>query len=67
MAFTLFSARQPSSSARLPLTLMTLEAWTLGTITGADSEKYLQGQVTADVAQLTPEQHSVRRALRRQR
>lgn len=57
MAFTPFSARQPSSSARLPLTLMTLEAWALGTITGADSEKYLQGQVTADVAQLAPEQH----------
>ena len=57
MAFTPFSSRQPTSSARLPLTLMTLDDWALGTITGADSEKYLQGQVTADVAQLAPGEH----------
>lgn len=57
MAFTPFSSRQPSPSARLPLTLMTLEDWALGSITGADSEKYLQGQITADVAQLAPGEH----------
>lgn len=57
MAFTPFPPRQPTASARLPLTLMTLEDWSLGSITGADSEKYLQGQVTADVAKLTDEQH----------
>lgn len=57
MAFTPFSSRQPSSSAHLPLTLMTLDDWALATITGADSEKYLQGQITADVAQLTAGQH----------
>ncbi|WP_249022771.1 MULTISPECIES: tRNA-modifying protein YgfZ [Kluyvera] len=57
MAFTPFPPRQPSASARLPLTLMTLDDWALATISGADSEKYLQGQVTADVAQLDEHQH----------
>ncbi|MBV8041792.1 tRNA-modifying protein YgfZ [Pluralibacter sp.] len=57
MAFTPFPPRQPSASARLPLTLMTLDDWALATISGQDSEKYLQGQVTADVAQLTEHQH----------
>ena len=57
MAFTPFSPRQPAASARLPLTLITLDDWALATLTGADSEKYLQGQVTADVAQLTEHQH----------
>ncbi|HFZ8995544.1 TPA: tRNA-modifying protein YgfZ [Citrobacter freundii] len=57
MTFTSFPPRQPSASARLPLTLMTLDDWALATINGADSEKYLQGQVTADVNQLTEQQH----------
>ncbi len=57
MAFTLFPPRQPTASARLPLTLMTLDDWALATITGADSEKYMQGQVTADVSQMTEDQH----------
>ena len=57
MAFTPFPPRQPGVSARLPLTLMTLDDWALATVTGADSEKYLQGQVTADVAQMTEHQH----------
>ena len=57
MAFTPFPPRQPSSSARLPLTLMTLDDWALATITGPDGEKYLQGQITADVSHLTDEQH----------
>lgn len=57
MAFTPFSPRQPAASARLPLTLMTLDDWALVTLAGADAEKYLQGQVTADVAQLTEHQH----------
>lgn len=52
MAFTPFPPRQPSSSARLPLTLMTLDDWALATITGPDGEKYLQGQITADVLSL---------------
>ena len=30
MAFTPFPPRQPSSSARLPLTLMTLDDWGAG-------------------------------------
>ncbi len=57
MAFTPFSPRQPVASARLPLTLMTLDDWALATLVGADSEKYLQGQVTADVSHLTEHQH----------
>ena len=57
MAFTPFPPRQPSASARLPVTLMTLDDWALATITGADSEKYIQGQVTADVSLLTEHQH----------
>jgi len=57
MAFTPFPPRQPCASARLPLTLMTLDDWALATLTGADSEKYLQGQVTADVAQMNEHQH----------
>lgn len=57
MAFTPFTPRQPAASARLPLTLMTLDDWALARLTGADAEKYLQGQVTADVAQLTEHQH----------
>ncbi|MFW0766955.1 tRNA-modifying protein YgfZ [Trabulsiella odontotermitis] len=57
MAFTPFPPRQPSASARLPLTLMTLDDWALATITGADSQKYLQGQVTADVDHMAESQH----------
>ncbi|WP_054177490.1 tRNA-modifying protein YgfZ [Trabulsiella odontotermitis] len=57
MAFTPFPPRQPSASARLPLTLITLDDWALATITGADSQKYLQGQVTADVDHMTESQH----------
>ena len=36
---------------------MTLDDWALATITGADSEKYMQGQVTADVSQMAEDQH----------
>ena len=57
MPFTPFPPRQPTASSRLPLTLMTLDDWALATITGADSEKYLQGQVTADVTTMMAEQH----------
>ena len=57
MAFTSFPPRQPFASTRLPLTLMTLDDWALATITGVDSEKYIQGQVTADVSQMTEHQH----------
>lgn len=57
MAFISFPPRQPFASTRLPLTLMTLDEWALATITGVDSEKYIQGQVTADVSQMTEHQH----------
>jgi tRNA-modifying protein YgfZ len=57
MAFTPFPPRQPVASTRLPLTLISLDDWALATLTGADSEKYLQGQVTADVGQMNEHQH----------
>ena len=55
--YTISSSPARRLCARLPLTLITLDDWALATLTGADSEKYLQGQVTADVAQLTEHQH----------
>lgn len=57
MAFNPFPPRQPVASTRLPLTLISLDDWALATLTGADAEKYLQGQVTADVGQMTEHQH----------
>ncbi|MBP2168155.1 folate-binding protein YgfZ [Erwinia toletana] len=49
--------RQPVASARLPLTLISLEDWALATVQGQDSVSYLQGQVTLDVAALAAGQH----------
>lgn len=59
MAFNPFPPRLPAAAARLPLTLMTLDDWALANITGADAEKYLQGQVSADVAMLKPNEHQL--------
>lgn len=56
MSVTSFSAHPPLASHTLPLTLMTLNDWALSSVVGLDAEKYLQGQVTADVAQLTDSQ-----------
>lgn len=47
----------PHLSDALPLTLMALNDLALVTITGPDSQKYLQGQVTADIDALTDSQH----------
>ena len=52
-----FPPQKPSSSSHLPLTIISLEDWALVTLTGADTIKYLQGQVTADVEKLAPEEH----------
>lgn len=49
--------RQPVASARLPLTLISLEEWALTSVQGQDSVSYLQGQLTLDVAALTAQQH----------
>lgn len=57
MSLISFSAHSPLASHALPLTLMTLNDWALSSAVGADAEKYLQGQVTADIAQLTDSQH----------
>lgn len=55
--FYTFSSPSAYGVCPLPLTLITLDDWALATITGADSEKYMQGQVTADVSQMTENQH----------
>lgn len=52
-----FPPRQPAASARLPLTLISLEAWALVNVTGADRVSYLQGQLTLDVAALGANTH----------
>ncbi|WP_158783949.1 tRNA-modifying protein YgfZ [Pantoea sp. BAV 3049] len=52
-----FPPRQPAASARLPLTLISLEEWALVNVTGADRVSYLQGQVTLDVAALGAADH----------
>nr|WP_113865766.1 tRNA-modifying protein YgfZ [Brenneria salicis]NMN92740.1 hypothetical protein [Brenneria salicis ATCC 15712 = DSM 30166]RBP63717.1 hypothetical protein DES54_11015 [Brenneria salicis ATCC 15712 = DSM 30166]RLM31005.1 tRNA-modifying protein YgfZ [Brenneria salicis ATCC 15712 = DSM 30166] len=52
-----FASQRPCASARLPATLISLDDWALATLTGPDTIKYLQGQVTADVAALPADQH----------
>lgn len=52
-----FPPRQSVASARLPLTLISLEEWALVNASGADHVSYLQGQVTLDVAALADNQH----------
>lgn len=42
----------PLDSQSLPLVLISLENWELIHLHGADAEKYLQGQVTADIGTL---------------
>jgi len=52
-----YPPRQPVASARLPLTVISLEEWALVNASGADHVSYLQGQVTLDVAALADNQH----------
>ncbi|PHM26991.1 tRNA-modifying protein YgfZ [Xenorhabdus budapestensis] len=52
-----FSAQSLLSSTILPLTLISLDDWAMATVTGADTEKYLQGQMTADINSLDVNQH----------
>lgn len=52
-----FPPRHPVASARLPLTLISLEEWALATIKGPDSTDFLQGQLTIDVTALPDSQH----------
>lgn len=49
--------RQPAASSRLPLTLISLDAWALVSVVGPDSTPYLQGQLTLDVAALDAAHH----------
>jgi folate-binding protein YgfZ len=48
-----FPSQLPSSYADLPATLISLEDWSLISVDGADSRKYLQGQLTCDIDALT--------------
>ncbi|HGJ5856902.1 tRNA-modifying protein YgfZ [Arsenophonus nasoniae] len=52
-----FTPTTGKTKHQLPLTLMTLNDWSFITATGVDAEKYLQGQLTADITTLTPQQH----------
>ncbi|MBD2812233.1 tRNA-modifying protein YgfZ [Xenorhabdus sp. Vera] len=52
-----FSAQSPSPSAILPLTLISLDDWGIVTAIGADTQKYLQSQITADINSLNESQH----------
>ncbi|MEE3651157.1 MULTISPECIES: tRNA-modifying protein YgfZ [unclassified Brenneria] len=52
-----FTSLPPFASAHLPATLISLDDWALVTLSGPDTVKYLQGQVTADVAALPADQH----------
>jgi len=52
-----FSPRPPTASGHLPLTLISLEDWALVKLTGPDTEKYLQGQVTTDIAAMAADRH----------
>lgn len=53
-----FPSRFPSPSSHLPLTLISLEDWALLTLNGANTIKYLQGQLTCDVALLAADRFS---------
>ncbi|UDG80150.1 tRNA-modifying protein YgfZ [Candidatus Steffania adelgidicola] len=54
----IFPSRFPLPSIYLPLTLISQEDWGLVRLNGAESMKYLQGQLTCDVASLDPEHFS---------
>lgn len=51
------NALLPQLSDSLPLTRISLSDLALVTITGPDSQKYLQGQVTADIDAMADDQH----------
>lgn len=54
-----FAPHLPMPACHLPLTLISiLEEWALVTIHGADTVKYLQGQLTCDVASLDTDHFS---------
>lgn len=57
MVFIFFFFRQFTVFVRLSLTLMTFDDWAFVIIIGADSEKYMQGQVIVDVSQMVEDQY----------
>ena len=48
----------PLNAQSLPLVLISLENWALIHLSGADAEKYLQGQVTTDISTI-PQEHTL--------
>lgn len=52
-----FTPCLPWPSNNLPLTLIFLDEWALVTLSGVDTVKYLQGQLTCDVTTLTTFKH----------
>ncbi|KEY59282.1 tRNA-modifying protein YgfZ [Serratia sp. DD3] len=52
-----FPSHPPCASIHLPLALISLEDWVLVQLSGPDTVKYLQGQVTADISKLAADQH----------
>ena len=46
-------------SSQLPLTLISLEEWSIIYIDGADSKKFLQNQLTIDMNDLSKKEHKI--------
>ncbi|WP_092876167.1 tRNA-modifying protein YgfZ [Izhakiella capsodis] len=57
MTRIVFPPRHPTTSARLSLTLISLDGWALVNVSGPDAANYLQGQLTLDVVALQKNQH----------
>ncbi|PPI86409.1 tRNA-modifying protein YgfZ [Candidatus Pantoea edessiphila] len=53
---TLF-VKQSINSYRLPLTIMYLDDWALVLVSGADTTKYLQSQLTLDITKIKKDTH----------
>ncbi|WP_192457642.1 tRNA-modifying protein YgfZ [Musicola keenii] len=54
-----FTPKPLFAASQLDATLISLEDWALVTLTGPDTVKYLQGQLTADITALQPHQHTL--------
>lgn len=59
MSSTSDAFAKPIAARHLPLTLMCLDDWAVTRAVGVDAEKYLQGQLTADITEVTASQHTL--------
>lgn len=55
----IFPYKFPLSSKNLPATIISLENWSLVTVTGPDSFNFLQGQLTFDVFSIDKNKHVI--------